>query len=576
MKILLVGINAKYIHSNLAIHSLKAYAEKYKDSIEIVEYTINHYKDFILGDIFKKKPDVIGFSSYIWNIELITGIIIELNKVLPKTEIWLGGPEVSYRPNEILENYSFIKGISVGEGEYSFLNLMEHYIDANKELREIKGILYRAEDGAIVSNSVTEIVDMNTIPFPYNNMDQFENRIIYYESSRGCPFSCSYCLSSVEKQVRFRDVERVKDEMKHFLDCKVPQVKFVDRTFNCNHKHTMAIWKFLQENDNGVTNFHFEIAADLLTEEELELIGTMRPGLIQLEIGVQSTNPETLKAIDRTMDLDKLTEIVGRINKKENVHQHLDLIVGLPYEDYESFSRSFNQVYAMRPNQLQLGFLKLLSGTVMDQKKEEYKIVYQDCPPYEVLYTKWLSYEEVLRLKKVEEMVEIYYNSNQFNYSLKYLEKLFEIPFELFEKLAEFYESKGLFDVKHSRLDRYSYLFEFLKECTNSKKESEDKSFSELLVFDLYLREKLKTRPLFAEDESEYKDFVRKFYDNQEKENTLLLDYNGYQKKQVKRMTHIERLQINPFTMKKEETYILFDYKNRNPLTYEARTVIID
>ena len=407
-------------------------------------------------------------------------------------------------------------------------------------------------------------------------MDQFENRIIYYESSRGCPFSCSYCLSSVEKQVRFRDVERVKDEMKHFLDCKVPQVKFVDRTFNCNHKHTMAIWKFLQENDNGVTNFHFEIAADLLTEEELELIGTMRPGLIQLEIGVQSTNPETLKAIDRTMDLDKLTEIVGRINKKENVHQHLDLIVGLPYEDYESFSRSFNQVYAMRPNQLQLGFLKLLSGTVMDQKKEEYKIVYQDCPPYEVLYTKWLSYEEVLRLKKVEEMVEIYYNSNQFNYSLKYLEKLFEIPFELFEKLAEFYEFKGLFDVKHSRLDRYSYLFEFLKECTNSKKESEDKSFSELLVFDLYLREKLKTRPLFAEDESEYKDFVRKFYDNQEKENTLLLDYNGYQKKQVKRMTHIERLQINPFTMKKEETYILFDYKNRNPLTYEARTVIID
>lgn len=576
MKILLVGINAKYIHSNLAIHSLKAYAEKYKDSIEIVEYTINHYKDFILGDIFKKKPDVIGFSSYIWNIELITGIIIELNKVLPKTEIWLGGPEVSYRPNEILENYSFIKGISVGEGEYSFLNLMEHYIDANKELSEIKGILYRAEDGAIVSNSVTEIVDMNTIPFPYNNMDQFENRIIYYESSRGCPFSCSYCLSSVEKQVRFRDVERVKDEMKHFLDCKVPQVKFVDRTFNCNHKHTMAIWKFLQENDNGVTNFHFEIAADLLTEEELELIGTMRPGLIQLEIGVQSTNPETLKAIDRTMDLDKLTEIVGRINKKENVHQHLDLIVGLPYEDYESFSRSFNQVYAMRPNQLQLGFLKLLSGTVMDQKKEEYKIVYQDCPPYEVLYTKWLSYEEVLRLKKVEEMVEIYYNSNQFNYSLKYLEKLFEIPFELFEKLAEFYEFKGLFDVKHSRLDRYSYLFEFLKECTNSKKESEDKSFSELLVFDLYLREKLKTRPLFAEDESEYKDFVRKFYDNQEKENTLLLDYNGYQKKQVKRMTHIERLQINPFTMKKEETYILFDYKNRNPLTYEARTVIID
>lgn len=575
MNILLVGINAKYIHSNLAIHSLKAYADKYKEKIDLVEYTINHYKDFILGDIFKKKPDFIGFSCYIWNIELVTEVMTELHKVLPNMLIWLGGPEVSYRPNEILEKYPYVKGISVGEGEASFLSLMEHYIDHEKSLQEIDGIVYRQGDREIITNPAAEIVDMNSIPYPYNELKQFDNRIIYYESSRGCPFSCSYCLSSVEKRVRFRDVELVKKEMQHLLDCNVPQVKFVDRTFNCNHKHTMEIWGYIKENDNGITNFHFEIAADLLNEEELDLVSTMRPGLIQLEIGVQSTNPETLKAIDRTMDLLKLKKIVERVNKKENVHQHLDLIVGLPYEDYESFGRSFNDVYAMKPNQLQLGFLKLLSGTVMDQKKEEYKIVYQDCPPYEVLYTKWLSYKEVLRLKNIEEMVEVYYNSDQFNYSLKYFERIFMPPFELYEKLADFYEAKGLFKLKHNRIDRYIYLSEFAKEVNGNKDEIEQQGLLELLVFDLYLRENLKSRPSFAKDESEYKEFVRKFYMNQEKENTVFVDYEGYNLKQIKRMTHIEKLQINPFTMKNEETYILFDYKNRNPLTYEARTIKI-
>lgn len=575
MKVLLVGINAKYIHSNLAIHSLSAYADRYKNNIEIVEYTINHYKDFILGDIFKKKPDVIGFSCYIWNIEMVIGIMGELYKVLPHIQIWLGGPEVSYRPSELLEEYPYVKGIMVGEGEKSFLNLMEHYIDYKKPLSEIRGILYREDNGTIKTNSPAEIMDMSTIPFPFEDLDKFENRIIYYESSRGCPFSCSYCLSSVEKRVRFRDVDLVKEELKHFLDCKVPQVKFVDRTFNCNHKHTMEIWKFIYENDNGITNFHFEIAADLLNETELDLIGKMRPGLIQLEIGIQSTNPETLNAIDRTMDLEKLAKIVDRINKNENVHQHLDLIAGLPFENYESFGRSFNEVYAMRPNQLQLGFLKLLSGTVMDQKKGEYNIVYQESPPYEVLYTKWLGFDEILRLKIIEEMVEVYYNSNQFIYSLKYLEKLFETPFELYERLADFYETRGLLELKHSRMERYHHLFEFSKECNKGKKEIEEVVFSELLVFDLYLRENIKSRPFFAEDESEYKDFVRRFYEEQEKENTLLLDYIGYNAKQMSRMTHIERFRINPFTMKKEETYILFDYKNRNPLTYEARTLKI-
>lgn len=572
VKVLLIGINAKYIHSNLAVHSLKAYADRYKENIEIVEYTINHYKDFILGDIFKKKPDIIGFSSYIWNIELVTGIISELQKVLPDTHIWLGGPEVSYRPNEVLEEYPYVKGIVIGEGEVSFLNIMEHYLDNEKALSEIRGILYRDENGDIISNPAAEVLDMSTIPFPYPELDKFENRIIYYESSRGCPFSCSYCLSSVEKRVRFRNVELVKEELQHLMDCKVPQVKFVDRTFNCNHKHTMEIWGFIHENDNGITNFHFEISADLLNEEELDLISKMRPGLIQLEIGVQSTNPDTLKAIDRTMDLTKLTEIVERINSKENVHQHLDLIAGLPYEGYKSFSCSFNQVYAMRPNQLQLGFLKLLSGTVMEKKKEEYNIVYQEFPPYEVLYTKWLSFDEVLRLKNIEEMVEVYYNSSQFIYSLKYLEKLFEKPFQLYEKLADFYEVNQLFEVKHNRIDRYLYLFKFVKEITGEEWQQE---FSALLVFDLYVRENLKSRPSFAEDETEYKTFVRKFYEAQEKENTVLLDYIGYNAKQMSRMTHIERFCINPFTLKKEETYILFDYKNRNPLTYEARTMEI-
>ena len=390
MKILLNAINAKYIHSNLAVYSLRAYAKEYREHIRLLEYTINNRVEEILEGIYKEHADVICFSCYIWNLDYIEEIVLEIGKLRPDMPIWLGGPEVSYHAEEMLEQYPFLDGIMKGEGEITFRELAVYYQNQEngtegKTLEEIHGITYRDAEGAIKSNPWRPAMDLSEVDFPYANLKKFENRIIYYESSRGCPFSCSYCLSSIDKRLRFRNLDLVKKELAFFLEQKVPQVKFVDRTFNCKKDHAMAVWKFIAEHDNGVTNFHFEIAADLMTEEELKLLNTLRPGLVQLEIGVQSTNPQTIEAIHRKMDFGRVTEIVNRIAKGRNIHQHLDLIAGLPYEDYDSFRRSFADVYALRPQQLQLGFLKVLRGSFMYEHTEKYDCHYQEREPYEVL-----------------------------------------------------------------------------------------------------------------------------------------------------------------------------------------------
>ena len=406
----------KYIHSNLAVYSLKAYAKKYQDQIGLAEYTINQNPDDILKGIYRDHPEVLCISCYIWNISYVRNLIREVHKVLPDTAIWLGGPEVSYDAGKVLEEHPEVTGVMKGEGEVTFLELAGFYLEGISELAKIEGITYREGD-QIQENPWRGITDLSTIPFVYKDLKKFENRIIYYESSRGCPFSCGYCLSSIDKKLRFRDLELVKEELQFFLDHNVPQVKFVDRTFNCKHDHAMAIWKYLIAHDNGITNFHFEVAADLLNEEEIALIRTMRPGMIQLEIGVQSTNPDTIREIHRKMDFAQVSEVVTRVQEGHNVHQHLDLIAGLPYEDYDSFGKSFCDVYQLRPQQLQLGFLKVLKGSFMYQAAPEYGCVCQSREPYEVLYTRWLPYDDVLRLKLVEEMVEVYYNSNQFGKS---------------------------------------------------------------------------------------------------------------------------------------------------------------
>ena len=546
MKILLAACNAKYIHSNLAVYDLKAYSSDYDEHVILREYTINQPKDEILKDIYSSGADVVCFSCYIWNISFVRELIRDLVKILPKTAFWAGGPEVSYDAEKFLTEMPEMTGVMVGEGEKTFHDLLEFYIDGKDSLEEISGIAYRTGD-KIIHNGWRELMDLSAIPFVYEHLEKFENRIIYYESSRGCPFSCSYCLSSIDKKLRFRDLELVKKELQFFLDHKVPQVKFVDRTFNCKHEHAMTIWKYILEHDNGVTNFHFEISADLLREEEMELMSQMRPGLIQLEIGVQSTNPETIRAIHRHMDLKKLEHCVNRVHSFRNIHQHLDLIAGLPYEDYDTFHQSFNDVYQMKPDQLQLGFLKVLKGSLMQKEAEGYGIVYKEKEPYEVLSTNWLTYGEVLKLKMVESMVEVYYNSGQFWHTLEYLVPLEKDAFTFYEKLGFFYEKKGYSEISHSRMRRYEILLEYLQEETDVPTEVA----AQKMLYDLYLREKLKKRPVFAPDQKQYETAV----------------WNYRKNNQVSKTAHIEVFENG--------TVILFDYEKRDPLSNNAYTEVV-
>lgn len=578
MKILLVAINAKYIHSNLAVYSLKSYAKEYSENIEIAEYTINNYTDDILQEIYKEQADVIAFSCYIWNIEIVNVLIVELSKLMPQTEIWLGGPEVSYTSIKMLEKYPQLKGIMSGEGEEIFANLARHYVESDISLSDIKGITFRNADCKIVQNQMESIMNLSDVPFVYEDLQKFENKIIYYESSRGCPFSCSYCLSSIDKKLRFRDIELVKKELKYFLENKVAQVKFVDRTFNCHKERTLEIWRFLLENDNGTTNFHFEVSADLINDEELALIKQMRPGLIQLEIGVQSTNPKTIQEIDRTMNLEKLTNYVNQVRAFENVHQHLDLIAGLPYEDMESFQKSFNDVYLMRPDQLQLGFLKVLSGSKMYNNAKQYGIVYKETPPYEVLYTQWLKYDDILTLKAVEEVVEIYYNSGQFTNTMKCFEREFDTPYQMYEALSNHYHMYTLNKEKHSRIALYEILLEYI----SSNFKDKIKAYTNVLILDCYLRDNIKTRPSFARKLDQFKLSIQSIYKIEAETREVLKDYAEYNYKQLINMTHIEVFDIDveqfvdTGVVVDKDIYILFDYKNRNPLNNSSKTILVN
>lgn len=569
MKFLLVAINAKYIHSNLAVYSLKAFNDKYGKSanqVEIAEYTINQYSEDIVRDIYKQKPDAIGFSCYIWNIDMVKEIASDYKKICPGTEIWVGGPEVSYNVEQVLRENKAIDYVMYGESEQTFCDVMNSYGKMNiDKLYQIKGIGFKNGEETVVTMPQNP-VDMSDIPFVYKDMSDFENKIIYYETSRGCPFSCSYCLSSIDKKLRFRNLEMVKKEIQFFLDNKTNQVKFVDRTFNCNKKHAMEIWRYIKEHDNGVTNFHFEIAADIMNDEEIELIRDMRPGLIQLEIGVQSTNSCTLEAINRKTNIDKIAKVTEKIRQGGNIHQHLDLIAGLPFEDINSFENSFNQVYAMKPDQLQLGFLKVLYGSMMKEESEKYGIEYSSRTPYEVLKTKWISFDDILKLKEIEAVVEIYYNSFQFENTIRTLEKYFESAFELYEKLGHFYQEHSEKGEKHSRVKRYELVLEFVKELGLWDKES----WNEILTKDFYLRENSKSRPEFSKNIDSFKYEIREFYKS-DYAKELLKDYVGYDSKQLEKMTHTEVFGIDGESV----SYILFDYKNRNPLNRQARIIDI-
>ena len=565
MKILLTAINAKYIHSNLAIYSLRACAGEYKSQIELAEFTINNQKDYILEEIYKRKPDILCFSVYIWNLDYVESVAREFKKICPDTPVWVGGPEVSYEVEDFLTSHPEIDGVMIGEGEETFREVCGYYA-GNRGLDDIQGIAYRDNNGIRVTES-RAIMDMSRIPFCYDTMEDFSNRIIYYESSRGCPFSCSYCLSSVDKSLRFRDTELVKKELLFFINQKVPQIKFVDRTFNCNHAHAMEIWRFIKEHDNGVTNFHFEISADLINEEELKLISDMRPGLIQLEIGVQSTNEVTIKEIHRTMKLERLKEVVRAIQSGANVHEHLDLIAGLPYEDYDSFAGSFDEIYELKPNQLQLGFLKVLKGSFMYDHAKEYGIIYHDRPPYEVLSTKWISFDDVLRIKKVEEMLEVYYNSGQFEITMKLMDVLYDSAFDFFQRLGDFYEENGYLAMSHSRIRRCEILLEFMQaelQAKEGERKQGDivKMLEEALIFDLYYRENCKSRPGWAVDAATFKKMTHRYCARGKLSHVEPFHYRFPDKKQ----RSIDTLPVR----EKEPVWVLFHYDDRDPLDNQA------
>ncbi|GKX32083.1 B12-binding domain-containing radical SAM protein [Vallitalea longa] len=577
MNVLLVGINAKFIHSNLAIRYLQKYCTYYKDNIETVEYTINNHYDFILQEIYKKKPDILTISCYIWNIEIVKSLVKDYKKISPDTLIVLGGPEVSYDTVDLMNEYKEIDIVVVGEGEATFNDLMKYYIDGEGNLDSTSGIIYRKGKELLV-NEYRIPLGLDDIPFVYDNgFSEFQNKIIYYESSRGCPFNCQYCLSSIEKGVRLRSLSLVLKELQCFLDARVVQVKFVDRTFNCNKKHALGIWKYLYEHDNGFTNFHFEISGDLLDDETIEFLSKVRPGLFQLEVGVQSTNETTINNIKRKTNFERLSGVVSKINQGNNIHQHLDLIAGLPGEDYNSFGRSFNDVYKLEPQQLQLGFLKVLKGSGLKQDVGKYGIIYKDKAPYEVLKTKELSYDDVLKLKMIEEMVEIYYNSGNFYFAIKYMERYFSDPFDLYEKLARYWLRNKYHEINHNKIKLYTILLEFYYD----EVEKDDDNIKEILKFDMYLQEKVKKYPYWLERSNDFREDIIEFYKDENNILKFLPDYSNYTSKQISRMTHLEIFPINIIKwshdfdqpIKNDETAVLFDYHNRDVFRNNAKYV---
>lgn len=600
MKLLLTAVNAKYIHSNPAVYCLKAAAGEWKPLVEIAEFTINNQADYILEEIYKRKPDVLCFSVYIWNLQMVEAVMREFHKLCPQVPIWVGGPEVSFEVEAFLEAHPEVTGVVVGEGEQTFRELCAYYADTlndtmakpaqNDEicaevtvkqdrkggvdtssihvptdLSDIRGIVFRrrTEHGEEICRTLPrDMMNMSDIPFCYEKTEDFSNRIIYYESSRGCPFSCSYCLSSVDKKLRFRDIALVEEELQFFMDREVPQVKFVDRTFNCHHEHAMAIWRYILEHDNGITNFHFEVSADLLNEEELALMAQMRPGLIQLEIGVQSTNDATIHEIKRTMKLERLKEVVKKVQSFGNIHQHLDLIAGLPFEDYETFRKSFDDIYALRPNQLQMGFLKVLKGSYMYEHAKEYGILYHDTPPYGVLATKWLRYNDVLRMKRVEEMLEVYYNSGQYAVAIQLLEHRYDSAFAMYQRLGDFYEAHGYFGMSHSRIRRSEILLEFI-EAEWTGDEDFRLCMQEALIFDLYARENCKSRPSWAIDSGTFKKETHHYCKNGKLSHVEPYHYDF--------MGNLEQLP----EYAQEPYWVLYSYDRRDPLSSQAYAVYV-
>lgn len=578
IKTLLVGINAKYIHTSLAVRSIEMYCKENNTNVNIKEFTINNDEDKIINEIYEEKPDFLGFSCYIWNINIILEIISTIKKLLPNVKIFVGGPEVSYE-----YDYIFEKGIDIvciGEGEKTVKELIDKFNEKkciDKSFENVNGIAFKLENDIIVTKD-RDLLQLDEIPFVYKNgLEGTEHKILYYEASRGCPYSCQYCLSSLEKGLRFLSEKRVKEDLDFFLKNNVKQVKFVDRTFNCNKKFALLIWNYLIDNDNGITNFHFEISADIVDDDMLNVLKNARVGLFQFEIGVQSTNDATLDEIKRKTNLQKLFDKVDKIKNLKNIHQHLDLIAGLPFEDYDIFKKSFNDVFNVYPEQFQLGFLKLLKGSGLRINAEKYGIVYKDKAPYEVLYTNLIDYDKMNMLKNIEEMIETYYNSGKAINTIKYGIKFFNSPFDFFEQLATYWVKNNYNNISHSKMKLYEVIYDFFKNI----KDIDNNVLNEIVKFDILLNDNIKSLPVWVNTkyDNNFRDKERKFYNNKENIQKYIPHLEKYDAKQISRMCYFEKFSIDIEKMinsnfnliNKEEVYILFDYNTKNDLIYKVK-----
>lgn len=552
MKVILAAVNSKYIHSNLAVRYLKNYTKDLNYECILQEYSINDRVERIVQNIMKEKPDMVGFSCYIWNMEYVLRVSKLLKLIDKNITIFFGGPEVSYEEASYVEKDN-CDYIIVGEGEETYNEFIECILN-NRQIIDVKG-LYFKDKGKVIYTGKRELMEMDKIVFPYDRDEDLKNKIVYYEASRGCPFNCKYCLSSTVHGVRFLNLERVKSELKYFIDNKVNLVKFVDRTFNCDHTFAYSIWKFLIE-EEGETTFHFEISADLLTKDEIELLSEAPKNRFQFEVGVQSTNNQVLKNINRTANFEDIKEKVCELLKIKNIHQHLDLIIGLPEEDFSSFEKSFNDLYSIEPEQIQLGFLKLLKGSSMREEADKWGIVYSPFPPYEILKTNHLSYEELIKLKMVEEMVDRYYNSGNFNLSIKYLLSKFDKPFDLYYSLSQFYYLKGYFDRNISFVDYYRVLIYYNESILNS----DSFVLKEIVKYEFLYHTKKKWIP----------DFVTKALDKEEEKvlKRRILEDDYVSNNRELNNIRLEKFYIDIISLIKEgniynkETYIMFDDRN--------------
>ncbi|WP_270646743.1 B12-binding domain-containing radical SAM protein [Paeniclostridium hominis] len=573
MKILLTTLNSKFIHTNLAIRYLKQMVKDIEDiNVDIREYTINNELDFILKDIYTNNYDVILFSTYIWNVNDIVKLCNNLKKVKPNIKIALGGPEVTYDSEEAMKKYDFIDYILYGEGELIFRDFTK-YLMGDMKIEDVDGIVYRSNDSIITNKPMKLLENLDLIPSPYEELDkkEYENRIVYYETSRGCPFNCQYCLSSAIEGLRYFSIDRVKKDLKKLIDARVSQIKFIDRTFNANKKFAMEIMKFLMENDNGYTTYHFEVTAHLLTDDMLEFLKDCKEGLFQFEIGVQSTNEKVLDAVGRRDDFKKLSYVVQKIASFRNIHQHLDLIAGLPYEDYSSFENSFNDVFNLGIEHLQLGFLKMIKGTGIRNQADEHEFRYKDYPPYEVLYNKYISYNEILKLKDIEEILERYFNSKNFVLSMRYIIHNYykESPFKFFEDFATYFNDNGYFNASQGKNQLYKILVDFYTDKINIETEL----FKEIVKYDYISLGKTSNVPAFM-DKVEVDDFKNRCHLFLQNEGNILKYIPRFENtpaKQIIKYVHFETFKYDILQLKKnitaklqpKESIILFVYDDK-------------